>query len=63
MACAQPSIFPGELHKPKWDFNIETDNLISAWESRPYNNQRKKRTCKIVDFAVPADHRIRLKEH
>ena len=32
---------------------------------RPYNNQqkkRKKRTCKIVDFAVPADHKIKLKE-
>ena len=30
----------------------------------PYNNQqkKKKRTCKIVDFAVPADHRIKLKE-
>ena len=26
------------------------------------NNQQKKRTCKIVDFAVPADHRIKLKE-
>ena len=23
---------------------------------------KKKRTCKIVDFAVPADHRIKLKE-
>ena len=22
----------------------------------------RKRTCKIVDFAVPADHRIKLKE-
>ena len=37
--------------------------------SRPYNNQQKKkekkkrkRICKIVDFAVPADHRINLKE-
>ena len=28
----------------------------------PYNNHKKKRTCKIVDFAVPADHRINLKE-
>ena len=27
------------------------------------NNQRKKKKiCKIVDFAVPADHRINLKE-
>ena len=24
--------------------------------------QQKKRICKIVDFAVPADHRINLKE-
>ena len=23
---------------------------------------KKKRTCKIVDFAVPVDHRIKLKE-
>ncbi len=23
---------------------------------------KKKRTCKMVDYAVPADHRIKLKE-
>ena len=28
----------------------------------PYNNEQKKRTCKIVDFAVSADHRMKLKE-
>ena len=33
-------------------------------KTRPYNNQpqQKKRICKILDFAVPADHRIKLKE-
>ena len=32
-------------------------------KTRPYNNQqKKKRIYKIVDFAVPADHRIKLKE-
>ena len=31
-------------------------------KTRPYNNQQKKRTCKIVDLAVLADHRIKLKE-
>ena len=32
-------------------------------KTRHYNNQqKKKRICKIVDFAVPADHRINLKE-
>ena len=25
-------------------------------------NKKKMRTCKIVDFAVPADHRLKLKE-
>ena len=27
------------------------------------NQQQKKRTCKILDFAVPADHKIKLKEN
>ena len=31
-------------------------------KTRPYNNQQKKRTCKIEDFAVLADHRVKLKE-
>ena len=31
-------------------------------KTRPNNNQRKKRIYKIVDFAVPAVHRIKLKE-
>ena len=47
-----------------WDFNIQTDHLIPV--RRPdliiINNTKKKRTCKIVDFAVPAEHRIKLKE-
>ena len=30
--------------------------------TRPYNNFKKKRNCKIVDFAVPADPIIKLKE-
>ena len=31
-------------------------------KTRPYSNQQKKRNCKIVDFAVPADHKIKLNE-
>ena len=32
-------------------------------KTRPNNNQqKKKRTCKIDGFAVPVDHRIKLKE-
>ena len=50
-------------HKLLWDFNIQTDHLIPV--KRPdliIINKKKNRTCKIVDFAVPADHRIKLKE-
>ena len=33
-------------------------------KNRPYNNQQqKKRICKIVDFTVPTDYRIKLKEN
>ena len=45
------------------DFDIHTDHLMSA--RRPdliIINKQKKRICKIVDFAVPADYRIKLKE-
>ena len=62
MIYAQPSTCP-DKHKLRWDFDIHTDHLISA--RRPdliIINKKKKRICKIVDFAVPADHRIRLKE-
>ena len=31
--------------------------------TRPFSNQQKnKRFCKIVDFAVQAEHRLKLKE-
>ena len=30
--------------------------------TRSYNNLQKKINCKIVDFAVSADHRIKLKD-
>ena len=50
-------------HKLLWDFGIHTDNLISA--RRPdliIIAKKKKRICKIVDFALPAEHRIKMKE-
>ena len=40
-----------------------TDGSLNlGQETRPNNNQQKKRICKIVDFAVPANHWIKLKE-
>ena len=53
-----------DTHKLLWDFDLRTDHLILA--RRPdliiINKKKKKRICKIVDFTVPADHRIKLKE-
>ena len=57
-----------DSHKLLWDFNIQTDHLIPARRTdlNIINNKKKKkkkkRICKIVDFAVPADHRIKLNE-
>ena len=57
-------VLENDTHKLFWDFDIHTDHLLLA--RRPdliiINNKKKKRICKIVDFAVPADHKIKLKE-
>ena len=44
------------------DFDIHTDHLISARRSDFIIINKKKRICKIVNFTVLADHRIKLKE-
>ena len=48
-----------EMHKLLWDFEIQTDHLISAWRPDLKIISKIKRT---VDFAVSADHRVKLKE-
>ena len=55
-------ILENDTHKLLWDFDILTDHLISARRPVLIIINKKKRICKIVDFAVPADHRIKLKE-
>ena len=51
-----------DTHKLQWDFDIHTDHRISTRRPDQITINKKKRTCKIVDFAVTADHRIKLKE-
>ena len=38
------------------------NHRISARRPDIIKINKKKKNCKIVDFAVPADHRIKLKE-
>ena len=57
------SVLENDTHKLLCDFNIQADHLIPA--RRPdliMINKKKRRNCKIVDFAVSADHRIILNE-
>ena len=51
-----------DTHKLLWDFNIQTDHLIDRRPDLILNKKKKKRICKIIDFAVPVEHRINLKE-
>ena len=55
-------VLENATHKLLWDFNIQTDHLIPARGPDLIIINKKKRTYKIVDFAVPADHRIKLEE-
>ena len=55
-------IIENATHKLLWDFNIQTDHLIPARRPDLISTKKKTRTRKIVNFAVPADHRIKLKE-
>ena len=55
-------VLTNDSHKLLWDFNIQTDHLNPARRPDLIIINKRKRICKIVDFAVPADHRINLKE-
>ena len=55
-------VLENDSHKLLWDFNIETDHLIPVRRPDIIKINKRKRICKIVDFAVPTDHRINLRE-
>ena len=59
------AVLENDTHKLLCDFDIQIDHRISARipDLTIINNKKKReRTCEIVEFAVPADHRIKLKE-
>ena len=53
------SVLENETHKLPWDLEIQMDRLISAGRTELIIINNKKRT---VDFAVSANHRVKLKE-
>ena len=56
-------VLENDTHKLLWDWHTHGASNLGQ-KTRPYNNQqqKKKRICKIVDFAVQAEHRINLME-
>ena len=65
------SVLVNEMQKLLWDFEIQTNHLNSARrpdfvivnkKKKKKKKKKEKRICRIVDFTVPADHRIKLKE-
>ena len=55
-------VLENNTHKLLWEFDINTDHLITARRLKLIIINKKKRTFKIDGFAVPADFRIKLKE-
>ena len=55
-------VLENDTLKLLWDFNIQTDHLTPDRRPDLISINKKKRICKIVDFAVPTDRRINLME-
>ena len=64
----KPEFFlENQAHKVIRVFDIEIDHLISTRSPdrmivNNNNNKRNKKTCRFVDFVVPYDHRLKIKE-
>ena len=56
------SVLENEDYKILWDFSIQTDHVIEARAPDLVVVDKKERSCKIIDFAVPGDRRVEEKE-
>ena len=56
------SVLENEDYKILWDFSIQTDHVIEAQRPDLVVVDKKERSCKIIDFAVPGDSRIEEKK-
>ena len=53
------SVLENGDYKILWDFSIQTDLVIKAWKPDLVAVNKKRRTCKMIDFAVPG---VRIEE-
>ena len=52
------SILKNEMHEISWDFEIQTNPFILVRRVDQVSTRKKE----LVDFVVPVDHRIKMKE-
>ena len=62
--CTNQKLFllENEVHKILWEFEIQTDHSIPGQSSGIVLIDKKKIICRLVDFAVLVDHRMKLKK-
>ena len=64
MVYVQTRIHPREWDtKTLRDFVIQMNHLIQARRPELVIIYKKKKTCCLVDFVVPEDHRVKIKEN
>ena len=56
------SVLENEGYKFLWDFSIQTDHVTEAQRPDLVVVDKKERSCRINDFAIPGDSRIDDKE-
>ena len=56
------SVLENGTQKILWDFDIQTDQRTTARRPDLVLINKKKRTYHLVNFVVPADHRVKIKE-
>ena len=56
------SVLEKQTHKILWDFKVQIDHSILAKRSDLMFINQKKRTRHLVDFTIPADHCVKIKE-
>ena len=59
----QATVLENDTYKLLWDFDIQTNHLTMTRRPDLLIINKEKRMCNIVDFALSADHRIKLKGH
>ena len=56
------SVLKNADYKVSRDFSIQTDHVIEARRLYLVAVDKKRRTCKIIDFAITGDSRIEEKK-